>query len=499
SSKASQAINATHSFLYATVEPSRLVTADLLLPTTARVEGALNASGRFVVDYGIDEWSTRVANATLNVTETLPNGTASSSMLAWYPFAPPAPSSAPVTSLASLPKGRYATSAAGNATAMFVFGGCCAPGRLGDIVKFDPVANTTTTVSALPSPRHGTSAAWNGTHAFAFGGYDGNLLDQIVRFDPATNAVTVMGGKLPAAGYGTVAVANGTKLYVFGAGNRVLEYETTTDAATVKAPITVAWPAAAWHAGSAYVLGGIVSGAASSDIVRYDPVTDTVVSMQGRLPSPRYGAAAVSDGAYVYVLGGVGAEREIVRYDPVADEAIPMYWGALPANRSLGGVVWANDSAYLLGGTSSAEPNQTLRYRPVLDVATDHRLRVGAGVSHELHSLTHAAGYVFDLNVTDEYGTRFTDRVSFVSDVALPRILTTPADVLFAKEDLALSWSVSDNVSGLKTVRLERQASNLSWVPIANVSAATLPAANGTAWLNTTLSIAGLDNGTLVP
>jgi hypothetical protein len=85
---------------------------------------------------------------------------------------------------ATLPPGRFHTSAVWDGTNAYVFGGCAAgacPSNL--IVRYNPSTNTVTTMSAtLPTGRGDTSAVWDGTNAYVFGGHDGSGLNQIVRY-----------------------------------------------------------------------------------------------------------------------------------------------------------------------------------------------------------------------------------------------------------------------------------------------------------------------------
>ena len=129
-----------------------------------------------------------------------------------------------VTTLdASLPIGRRGTSAATAPNGkIYVFGGSGTGSYFDEIIEFDPIAQTVTTLDAtLPSGRENTSAATapNGK-IYVFGGRGtglSNFFDEIIEFDPVTQAVTLLGAILPSARQNTsAATASNGKIYVFG-------------------------------------------------------------------------------------------------------------------------------------------------------------------------------------------------------------------------------------------------------------------------------------------
>ncbi len=110
----------------------------------------------------------------------------------------------------------------------------------------------------LPSSRAAMGAAYHpGTSSiYFFGGRDaGGDLDQILRYDPPGNTITVMGARLPSP---------------------------RRKAAAVYFPPT----------GKILIFGGTTDAAATDEIVEFDPVLDTATLRPARLPSPRGGSAA---------------------------------------------------------------------------------------------------------------------------------------------------------------------------------------------------------------
>lgn len=152
---------------------------------------------------------------------------------------------------------------------------------------------------ALPGPRWGSAVAQSGATAFAFGGSvtvpsrepggvpESVLLQSILVIDLDTGVVRTSRALLP---------------------------EPTVAAAAVFDPR----PTPECPQGCAYVLGGATYDLQVLDtITRYDPVTDTAVALDVRLPGPRFDYAAVWTGTHAILAGG-GAPAQ--RWDPVTGE-----------------------------------------------------------------------------------------------------------------------------------------------------------------------------------
>ena len=80
--------------------------------------------------------------------------------------------------------------------------------------------------------------------------------------------------------------------------------------------------AAVGYQGRLYSFGGYTGSVVSRTATTYDPATQTWTSL-AVLPAPRAGARAVTDGTYLYIVGGFdpnfSAVRTIWRYDPATD------------------------------------------------------------------------------------------------------------------------------------------------------------------------------------
>jgi N-acetylneuraminic acid mutarotase len=249
------------------------------------------------------------------------------------------------------------------------------------VQTLDARADSTALASSSFPSSGSTSAVWDGLNAYVFGGATTSTpLSQIVRYQPGTNAVTVLGATLPTARMGTSAVWDGNHAYVFGGwdgaaySSQIVRYTPGTGAVVVvgSLPSGRAFTSAAWDGTSAYVFGGNPSTAAK-DIVRFTPSTGAVVNLGAKLPTSRAYTSAVWDGASAYVFGGgdYASTNDIVRYTP-ATGAVTVMGATLPPSWSLSrtSAVWDGANAYLFGGLSSSYLTQIVRYTPSTDTAT---------------------------------------------------------------------------------------------------------------------------------
>ena len=206
---------------------------------------------------------------------------------------------------AFLPTTRFDTSAVWDPVnkVAYIFGGNDGA-FLDDIVRFEPTSITPVTVLSitinsdfvLPSARKVTSAVWDPDNkvAYIFGGYNGALLDEIVRFEPASITPVTIVASLPTTRQATSAVWDPV--------NKV-----------------------------AYIFGGY--GANEIDeIVRFEPASITPVTVISEtsgsdfvLPSARQATSAVWDpvNKVAYIFGGWDGANEIddiVKFDPAIPE-----------------------------------------------------------------------------------------------------------------------------------------------------------------------------------
>lgn len=104
-------------------------------------------------------------------------------------------------------------------------------------------------------------------------------------------------------------------------------------------PISISGAPGAAQGGNIYTFGGLSNGTPTTAAYKYTPATDSWSAIAS-LPAPRYWFAGVSDGTYLYLLGGVNQNgiptATLWRYDPATDiydtslppYTIPTYWHA---------------------------------------------------------------------------------------------------------------------------------------------------------------------------
>jgi len=84
----------------------------------------------------------------------------------------------------------------------------------------------------------------------------------------------------------------------------------------------VFWNAVASVGGNIYSFGGIFNNIATANVYKYTPATNSWSAI-APLPAARYGLTAVSDGTYIYLLGGedqnFNTTATLWRYDPVSN------------------------------------------------------------------------------------------------------------------------------------------------------------------------------------
>lgn len=275
----------------------------------------------------------------------------------------------------------------------------------------------------LPTPRWGTSAVWTGTYAMVFGGTDiTTRFDDILRYDPLRDEITVMQSRFPTGLTSTAAVQAGDRAFIFGGftsmgtySDQIFRYDPGTDTLeTMRSvlPRAVGSASAVWTGEKVIVFGGYNEAVVAPDILLYDPIADSITTSKASLPRPTVFdtrglalAAVAWDGAYAYAFGGYsprGWTSQVLRYDPRSDQieslaASGSSWeaepwsgsgsndqGALPDRMGYTPGIWDGQQVLLFGGSLYASQtrmdgetsNGVLSFRPdSRAVATiDHRL-----------------------------------------------------------------------------------------------------------------------------
>lgn len=249
-------------------------------------------------------------------------------------------------------------------TAAYLFGGNGA-GRT--IHKYVPSSGTVVEIATrLPAERYNLSAVWDGRYAYLFGGFTGLFTPtrDIFRFDPVTETVTMMAAKLPTARAATSAVWTGQYAYVFGGEgiSQIVRYDPATDTAAATGSVLPAGmsarTAAVWSGSEAYVFGGndAFYGTPTDRIVRYRPESGAVDTLPARLPTRRAGVSAVWDGYNAIVFGGYdystnayATYTDILKFSPQTMAVSPMSQELETAYAGMGAVEYGG-IVYLFGG-----------------------------------------------------------------------------------------------------------------------------------------------------
>lgn len=169
-------------------------------------------------------------------------------------------------------------------------------------------------------------------HPACAAGFD----DEILRFDPRTEGLTVMSARLP----------------------------------TPRTQMS-----AAYGNGYVYLFGGMDATGDLAEMLRYDPVADVVETLNVTLPSPRQGTSAFWDGQAAYIVGGISNGTrldDIVRFEPSAADA--RVAGELPSGRDGTSVVYDGTTAYIFGGDDgNATLDEVVSFTPTAPQNPDAR------------------------------------------------------------------------------------------------------------------------------
>lgn len=236
----------------------------------------------------------------------------------------------------------------------------------------------------LPTGRTWTAAAAHGDFIYVFGGSSGLgvLLDEILRYDPGSDTLTVMEARLPTPRDGMSAVSDGTSIYLFGGATLagevadILRYDPSGDTLTLvgQLPSTRRLTSAVWTGSEAYVFGGVTDQDTRwlDDVLRFRPDTADV-DLVGHLPGRRAVTCAVWSGLHAYIFAGRNGGtyyNTVIQYTPLTNAAILMP-GRLPTVRDSTSCVWALGGAYIFGGwgpgAGGTSPDDIIRYTPGLD------------------------------------------------------------------------------------------------------------------------------------
>jgi N-acetylneuraminic acid mutarotase len=208
----------------------------------------------------------------------------------------------------------------------------------------------------MPVVRSGHCACAVDDKIYVMGGADGDALDSVIQYDPATDQWEPRAPLLEPRAYASCSVVDGI-IYVTGGlsfglyTDAVEAYDPSQDAWTTKQamPLVRAAHASTTVDGKIYVIGGLQSQAIDSVVV-YDPAQDAWEPVASLPTALMYPASAAVSGR-LYVLGGgdgSGASPVVYEYDSIADAWTPR--APLSTARSGASAVALGGKIYVMGG-----------------------------------------------------------------------------------------------------------------------------------------------------
>jgi len=197
--------------------------------------------------------------------------------------------------------------------------------------------------------------------------------------DSQPGEILVLPEKLPHDCEDAAAFWDGRYIYVLGGSDSeddmptdaILRFDPLTET-VVELPEKLPSPrdrfALVWTGRYAFLFGGVQGRHTLLDqIVKYDPQTGNVTILPERLPTPRFCTVAVWTGKYAYLFGGCdenGHLDEILRYDPSTGE-LEVLEERLPSGRRYITACWDGRYAFITGGTTGAKAlDEIVRYDP---------------------------------------------------------------------------------------------------------------------------------------
>jgi N-acetylneuraminic acid mutarotase len=253
-------------------------------------------------------------------------------------------------------------------------------GQLQAAIAWDPTTNTWATVPGMPTPVFNPGAATIGGRLYVVAG-DAFGKTSILRSysegsactptNTPTKTATPTNTVAPTLTSTPINTATNTPLPTNTPTNTVIATATPTSTATniplptPTVPCGNVWTTQASYPTSVYgqamvALNGMLysfGGNTGTDVAnayRYDPAANQWTAIAS-LPQAREGAGAVTDGTYIYILGGFisgNVQTTLWRYDPVADTYTTL--ATLPLQVYQPAVTLLNGKIYRIGGCLAA-------------------------------------------------------------------------------------------------------------------------------------------------
>lgn len=261
----------------------------------------------------------------------------------------------------------------------------------GQIEAATPGGNLEPTGPPLAMPLGaGQSSVWTGSTGYMFSGFAGTsgITDRIIEWSPGGES-RILDVRFPQPMRGPKAVWTGSEAYMAGGwlppndgSSGVFRFDpagpTLTRVASL--PVEVDINAVIWSQGSLYMIGGDTLAGPIDDIYKFTPGKGLGVEHAGRLATgPIEWGAYAEVAAKLYLIGGDDWQDDrghpldtIIEFDPATLEARTMRT-RLPAAMTDVSTVSDGTYIYIIGGRSGWKPGQVWRssidiYEPRLDV-----------------------------------------------------------------------------------------------------------------------------------
>lgn len=227
-------------------------------------------------------------------------------------------------------------------------------------------------------------------------------------------------------------------------------------------PIAVSGSAVASVAGNLYSFGGIANNTPIANAYKYSPATNAWTPIAS-LPAPRGWFSAVSDGTYIYLLGGVdqnfATTATLWRYDPVSNTyntSLPSY--TIPTY--LHASAYLNGKIYRIAGRAIGTDFHVEVYNIATNswsMAADYPFANHTLMAVALGSYIYAGGgnaspdrtWRYDPNTDTWDDAAIADlpagRSAAASGVYNGRWLLAGGDVNFAVSNSAIAWDPATN------------------------------------------------------
>jgi len=263
---------------------------------------------------------------------------------------------------ADLPTAVSRSSVVLDGSSVLIFGGLTSAGSSAKVLRFDPATGAVTTDGRLAAGVHDAAAAVVGGRPLIFGG--GDEVHTVATVQAYVGQAGQVVGQLPQSRSDLVAATVAGHTYVLGGfdgTSMTADVLQTDDGVTFRTvaqlPVPVRYPAITVSGNVIYLFGGQTSSQAghlTATIQAVDVAAGTA-RVVGNLPQPLTEASAWVEGGAVFLGGGrqgSAAVSAVMRFDPASGVATVV--GNLPRPTADAPVAVVGGVAYLFGGEGTA-------------------------------------------------------------------------------------------------------------------------------------------------